>query len=169
MPGFSLAAAKNLTAAAVTIALAGNPPLGPQREPLLSVQPQPTRHGPRDGTARHPLAKANSPGHHLRTVLYRLTGTKTTQPTRMSRAQFTVTDRRGYVKSFTLAISAAALLAVSAAHDPWSQYSCEKEQLSYKLPSAWQVQNEHNLEETSAASANVGPLNPPPGGAGNAL
>ncbi len=30
MPGFSLAAAKNLTAAAVTIALAGNRPLGPK-------------------------------------------------------------------------------------------------------------------------------------------
>ncbi len=44
------------------------------------------------------------------------------------------------MKSFTLAISAAALLAVSATHGPWSQYSCEKELLSYQLPSAWQGQ-----------------------------
>ena len=57
------------------------------------------------------------------------------------------------MKAFTLAISTAALLAVSAAHGSWSQYSCEKELLSYQLPSAWQVQNEHSLEKIGYLSA----------------
>ena len=51
------------------------------------------------------------------------------------------------VKTLTLAISAAALSAVSAAHGSWSQYSCEGEPISYQLPSTWQVQNERRLEE----------------------
>ena len=57
------------------------------------------------------------------------------------------------MKAFTLAISTAALLAVSAAHGSWSQYSCEKELLSYQLPSAWQVQNEQKLEKIGYLSA----------------
>jgi hypothetical protein len=56
------------------------------------------------------------------------------------------------VNAFTLAIWAAALSAVSAAHGPWSQYSCQKELLSYQLPSAWQVQNEGTLEKTGYLS-----------------
>jgi hypothetical protein len=52
------------------------------------------------------------------------------------------------VKTFTVAVWAAGLLAVSAAHGPWSQYSCEKELLSYRLPSAWQAESELNLEQS---------------------
>ena len=57
------------------------------------------------------------------------------------------------MNTFTRAIFAAVLLAVSAAHGPWSQYSCKKELLSYQLPSAWQVQNEHSLEKIDYLSA----------------
>jgi hypothetical protein len=57
------------------------------------------------------------------------------------------------VKTFTRAIFAAVLLAVSVAHGPWTQYSCKKELLSYDLPSAWQVQNEHSLEKIGYLSA----------------
>jgi hypothetical protein len=57
------------------------------------------------------------------------------------------------VKSLTLGIWAGALLAVSAAHGPWNQYSCQKELVSYQLPSTWQVQKEHNLEEIAYLSA----------------
>ncbi len=57
------------------------------------------------------------------------------------------------MKSLTLAIWAAALSAGGVAHSPWSQYSCDKELISYQLPSAWQVQNEHNLEKIGYLSA----------------
>ena len=57
------------------------------------------------------------------------------------------------MKAFTIAISTSALLAVSAAHGSWSLYSSEKELISYRLPSAWQVQNEHNLERAGYVSA----------------
>ena len=56
-------------------------------------------------------------------------------------------------KSFSLAISAAALLAVSAAHAPWTHYAGERERISYELPSAWQVQKEDNLEKIGYLSA----------------
>lgn len=48
----------------------------------------------------------------------------------------------------------AALSAGGVAHIPWRQYWCEKVLISYQLPSAWQVQNEHTLE-------NIGYLSPP--------
>ena len=57
------------------------------------------------------------------------------------------------MKAFTLAVSTAALLAVSASHGPWTRYSSEKELLTYQLPSAWQVQNEQNLEKIGYLSA----------------
>jgi hypothetical protein len=51
------------------------------------------------------------------------------------------------VKSLSLAIGAAALSASAVAHTPWSHYSSEKVVISYQLPSAWQVQDEHTLEK----------------------
>ena len=45
------------------------------------------------------------------------------------------------------------LSAGGVAHSPWSQYSCEKELISYQLPSAWQVQSEHTLEKIGYLSA----------------
>ena len=57
------------------------------------------------------------------------------------------------MKTLTLAIWAAALSAGGVAHSPWSQYSSDKELISYQLPSAWQVQNEHNLEKIGYLSA----------------
>ena len=57
------------------------------------------------------------------------------------------------MKTLTLAIWAAALSAGGVAHSPWSQYSSDKELISYRLPSAWQVQNEHNLEKIGYLSA----------------
>ena len=57
------------------------------------------------------------------------------------------------VKSLTIAVWAAALSAVSAAHGPWSQQWSETALISYQLPSAWQVQNERNLEKIGYLSA----------------
>ena len=57
------------------------------------------------------------------------------------------------VKSLTLAIWAAALSAVSAAHGSWSQYSYGRELISYQVPSTWQVQNERSFEEIGYLSA----------------
>jgi hypothetical protein len=61
--------------------------------------------------------------------------------------------QRVKVKSLTVAIGAAALSAGGVAHVPWSQYWCQKELISYQLPSAWQVQDEHALEKIGYLSA----------------
>ena len=68
------------------------------------------------------------------------------------------------MKTLTLAIWAAALSAGGVAHSPWSQYSCDKELISYQLPSAWQVQNEHNLEKIGYLSCALPRLHPDRGG-----
>ena len=57
------------------------------------------------------------------------------------------------MKTLTVAILATALSAVSAAHGPWAEYWSQKELISYQLPSAWQVQDEHSLEESGYLSA----------------
>jgi hypothetical protein len=56
------------------------------------------------------------------------------------------------VKSLSLALGAAALSASGVTHSPWSQYSSEKVLISYRLPSAWQVENEQALEKTGYLS-----------------
>ena len=67
---------------------------------------------------------------------------------------FPLRPRKGEkLKTLTVAIGAAVLSAGGVAHSPWSQYSCEKELISYQLPSAWQVQSEHTLEKIGYLSA----------------
>ncbi len=77
----------------------------------------------------------------------------TNQPPRGAAPCFTAADRRAIVKTLTVAILATALSAVSAAHGPWAQYWSQNELISYQLPSAWQVQDEHSLEESGYLSA----------------